>query len=98
MYFEVFLEIVIAAFAVFGLFSLVSLIGEAYFRSDSILLAVEVDTEQVASELATYVKEARDSFFLRGKSEILVIIKREFATEELLGWLTRKKMRYIVKG
>lgn len=97
MYFEVFLEIVIAAFAVFGLFSLVSLIGETYFRSDNILLAVEVDTEQVASELAACLKEARDAFFLRGKSEIVVIIKRELATKELLSWLERKKIRYIVK-
>lgn len=97
MYFEVFLEIVIAAFAVFGLFSLVSLIGETCFRSECVVLAVEVDEEHVARELATYVKEAHDSFFLRGKSEILVIIKREFATEETLAWLNRKRIRYIVK-
>lgn len=97
MYFEVFLEIVIAAFAVFGLFSLVELIGETYFRSDSVVLAVEVDSEQVARELALYVKEAREAFFLRGKSEVIVIIKNEFATEETLSWLERKKIRYVLK-
>lgn len=97
MYFEVFLEIVIAAFAVFGLFSLVELIGETYFRSDSVVLAVEVDSEQVAREFALYVKEAREALFLRGKSEVIVIIKKEFATEETLSWLERKKIRYVLK-
>ena len=96
MYFEVFLEIVIAVFAVFGLFSLVELVGETYFRSEKVVLAVLVDEEHVASELASYVKEARESCFLRGKSEIIVIINKEFATEEILAWLDRKKIRYVL--
>ena len=97
MYFEVFLEIVIAAFAVFGLFSLVELIGETYFRSDCLVLAVEVDSEQVARELSSYLKEAREAFVLRGNSEVLVVIKRELATAELLAWLERKRIRYLLK-
>ncbi len=97
MYFEVFLEILIAAFAVFGLFSLVVLAGERLFGSDELILAIEVNEAYVAKELESYVKEARGSCFLRGRSEIVVILKKEFATDEMLLWLKQKKIRYILK-
>ncbi len=97
MYFEVFLEILIAAFAVFGLFSLVLLIGERFFGSEQLILAIEVEEAFVANDLAYYVKEARGSCFLRGRSEIVVILKKELATEDRLLWLKRQKIRYILK-
>ena len=97
MCFEVFLELVLIIFAVFGLFSLTLLIGESCFRSDKVVLALRVDEGHVAKELALYVKEARSSWFLRGKSPILVILKREYATEDLLGWLKKEKLAYIVE-
>ncbi len=97
MYFEVFLEIVVAAFAVFGLFCLVDLVGERLFGSDNLVLAVEVDEEYVAQELDLYLREAQNACFRRGGREIVVILKERFATEETLLRLKRKKIRYIIK-
>ena len=96
MYFEVFLEIVLVSFAVFGLFSFVILMGELCFGSDEMLLAIRVEEAHVADMLELYVREARRSWFRRADRRLLVIIGASFATKERLAWLDEEKIEYLI--
>ncbi len=96
MYFEVFLEIVLVSFAVFGLFSLVILIGEVCFGSEDLVLALRVKDQHVAEMLECYVREAKGSWFRRRSRRLLVIIDQSLATEERLAWLAEKNIEYFI--
>ena len=82
-------EILIAALAVFGLYCLFRLVGDALFRSDNILVAIEVNTEEELSRLNLTIEEARNIFFCRGR--VAVLLDAKFARREgLLDALERR--------
>lgn len=94
MCFEVILQIIVACFAVFGLCSLFSLIGETWFISDNISVCIEVDTEEVARDLDLYLREAKRVPLSRGG--VTVLIRKAYAEELLLRRLCRRKIRHYV--
>lgn len=95
MCFEVVLPIIVALFAVFGVYSLLALIGETWFGSDNIAVSVEVDTSEVASNLEGYLREARRRP-LSHSGGVTVLIRREYATQALTRKLRRQHIRYYI--
>lgn len=95
MCFEVVLQILVALFAVFGVYSLIALIGETWFGSDNIAVSVEVDTNEAAINLEDYLREAKRRP-LSHSGGVTVLIRREYATEALMRKLGRRHIRYFV--
>ena len=95
MCFEVFFQILIAAFAVFGLYALLAFVRMTWFVSNKIMVCVDVDTAEAAKELLTYLAEAQEVPFA-GKNGILVLLKRTYATDEIMEKLRRYRVRFFV--
>ena len=96
MYFEVFLKVTIAIFAVFGVYSLMILISECVCRSQNIVISVEVDSKETAENVEHYLNEAEKLFFLRSGSEITVVLQKQYATVETLEKIEQRNLRYYI--
>ena len=95
MCFEVVFPIIVAFFAVFGLYSLICRIGETWFTSDNITVCIEVDTAEVSTEIDRYLKEAGRIPIAHG-GQITVLVRPEYADEALLRKLRRRHIRCFV--
>ncbi len=71
-------DILIAACAVFGLYCLTRLIAGAIFRSENILTAIEVNTEEELERLPLTIEEARGTLFAPS-GRVAVLLNAEFA-------------------
>lgn len=71
-------EILIAACAVFGAYCLIRLAAGALFRSDNILLAIEINTEEELRRLPETVEEARGGLFAP-RRRVAVLLNASFA-------------------
>ena len=96
MYFEVFLEILLAFFALFGVFSLIKLASAIWFGYDNVRVVVEVDSRDSVCNIDEYISEARELCIMRGGRELAVMIRREFYDEELVKKLERKRIKYYI--
>ena len=95
MCFEVFFQILIAAFAVFGLYALLAFVRMTWFVSNKIMVCVDVDTAEAAKELLTYLAESQKVPFAR-KNGVLVLLRRTYATDEIMEKLRRYRVRFFV--
>ncbi len=96
MYFEVFFEILVALFAIFGFFSLVKLICAIWFGYDNVRVALEIDSRDSAENVEEYIAEARELCLMRGGRELAVIVQGEFFDEELAKKLQKRRVKYYV--
>lgn len=96
MYFEVFLKILVAFFALFGFFSLVKLIWCVWFGYDNVRVTVEIDSRDTVENIDEYLSEARTLCRIRGGSDLAVMIRKEFYDEKLVKKLEKRKLRYYV--
>ena len=71
-------EILIAVCAVFGLYCFVRLVAGALFRSENILMAIEVNTEEELQRLHLTIEEARGGLFAPS-GRVAVLLNAEFA-------------------
>ena len=91
MQYEVVLEIIIAVFAVYGIYSAIRTLAEAMFRSKNIVVALEIKTNEDASELDYLLSEAREAFTVRGvRGRIIVLLSRRFEYNQ--------EVREIIEG
>ena len=95
MCFEVILQIIVAAFAVFGICSLFWLMEETWFVSDNLSVSLEVDTDEVAQNISSYLKSAGRRPLANG-SRVTVLVHGKYANEPLLRFLKRRKIRYYI--
>ena len=95
MCFEVVLQIVVAIFAVFGLFSAMTFIGETWFEADNVTICFEVDTKEALAEIDGNIRRLRRKPLGRG-NQITILVHRSFATEDLLRKLRRQHVRYYL--
>ena len=96
MYFEVFFQILLALFALFGFFSLVKLIGAMWFGYDNIRVALEIDSKDSAENIEEYIAEARELCLMRGGRQIAVIVRREYFDDTLIKKLEKGRIKYYV--
>lgn len=96
MYFEVFLEIFAAIFALFGIYCLIRLVGATWFGYDNVRAAVEVDSTDTAENINSYLKEAERICLLRGGGRIAVLVRREYCSDKLIRRLKKRKIKYYV--
>ena len=93
---EIFLEILVAVFSVFGLYAFAHALLALVFRNDNVRLMVLVDSAAVVSEIETYLDDAANAYFLMGSRKLSVIIRAPYATPELLGSLNQKRIPYEI--
>lgn len=96
MYFEVFLKIILAFFAVFGMYSLFKFVFTAVLGYENIRIVIEVDTQEVADNIEAYLREARENCLALFGKQIAVIIRREYLNEKLEKKLERRHIKYYV--
>lgn len=85
MQYEVILEITVALFAVFGAYTAIRTVAEAIFRSKNILVALEIKTNEDANDIEFLLREARDSFTVRGaRGRVVVLLASRFEYNEEL--------------
>ena len=96
MYFKVFLEILVAFFALFGVYSLVKLMSVVWFGYDNVRVVVEVDGRDAVQNIDEYLHEARDLCLMRGGRELAVVIRKELFDEKLAEKLDKKRIKYYV--
>ena len=95
MCFEVVLQIVCAALACFGVYSLIYFVSETWFFSDNIAVCVEIDTIEAVKNIENYVKEA--CRIPRGRcGGVTVLVRQRYAAESLLRELRARGIRYFI--
>ena len=93
---EIFLEILTAVFAVFGLYAFASALSLLIFEDDNIGQMLLVDSAEVASGIELYLSEARGVCVWLGGKRLTVIIEAPYATPELLEILNKKRIPYEI--
>ena len=94
MYFEVFLEIIVAFLAFFGVFCLVKLVGTVWFGYDNVCVTIEVDSKDTVEHIEDYINEAKNTCLVWGGREIAVLVKNKYRDDELLRKLEGKRIKY----
>lgn len=93
---EIFFEILVAVFAVFGLYAFAHALCALIFRNEKVRPMLLVDSAEVASEVETYLFEAENACFLLGSRRLLAVIRQPYATAELLRILNKKGIPYEI--
>lgn len=90
------LKILLAVFAVFGLYAFSLFLGAVCFRNDKIRLAVWIDSWEIVGQIDLYLDEAKDASLFLGKTNVFAIVMEKYATDELMQILKRKKIPYEI--
>lgn len=93
---EIFLEILMAVFAVFGLYAFAHALGTLALGNDRIATMLLIDSAAVASEIEMYVFEAQSNGFWLGGHRTIAVIRQPYATPELLEILNKKGIPYEI--
>ena len=73
MCFEVVFQILIAIFAIFGVFSLAKVVEETWFESDNIAVCLLVNSFEVSNNIEYYLKEIFRKPLSRGGGVVVLI-------------------------
>ena len=84
MYFRIAAEVVLALFAVFGLYSAVRLLAQKLFGDKRIFLAVEILTEDDARIAEGLIREALGTYYITASSRLAVIVSEKLSNDEEL--------------
>ena len=95
MCFEVIFPIVVVGFSVFGLYAVITFVGETWFGSDNISVCLTVETEDALLRLDDCLKEARKKPMAHSGG-ITVLVYEKYADGTVLRKLERQKIRYYV--
>ncbi len=93
---ELVLKILLAVFTVFGFYAFAHALCAWLFRNDHIRLTVLVDSAEVAEQIDLYIDEAKSARFSFGKTEIFAVVMEKYATKELLEFLKRKRISFLL--
>jgi hypothetical protein len=93
---EIFLEILVAVFSVFGLYAFAHALGALIFKNENVRAMLLVDSAMVAREIRTYLDDAENACFLMGRRKLSAVIREPYATPELLGILNQKRIPYEI--
>ena len=93
---EIILKILIAVFAVFGLYAFAHLLGELLFKNDRLKLAILVDSSLVAEQIDFYIEEAKNACFFFNNMEICAVIMEKYATDGFLQALEKRGISWEI--
>ena len=93
---DVFVKIMIAVFAVFGLYAFAYLVNLLCFENQNIKIMLLVDSSTVCNEIEWYLDEVKSAGFFFGRKRISAIVMEKYATEELLSKLEKRKVPYQI--
>ena len=77
MYFRIAAEVILAIFAVFGLYSAVRIFAQKFFSDKRIFLAIEIKTEDDVLLAEGLIKEALGIYYLLPSARIAVLASKE---------------------
>ena len=81
MYFRIAVEVVLAIFSVFGVYSAARLVVQKFFSDKRIFLAIEIGTDDVL-HAEGLIKEALGIYYLTSSSRIVLLLPRELYDNE----------------
>ncbi len=97
MYFMIAAEVILAMFAVFGVYSAARLIMQKFFSDKRIFLAIEIKTKDDARCAEGLIKEALGIYYLSSSERIGVILARELSENaELIEAIERYGVEYYI--
>ena len=82
MYFRIAAEVILAIFAVFGLYSAVRIFAQKFFSDKRIFLAIEIKTEDDVLLAEGLIKEALGIYYLTSSSRIALLLPRELLDDK----------------
>ena len=91
------LEVVLALFAVFGLYSAVVLLAQKLFGDKRIVLTVVFKEKKDTRDAETLIREAMGNFLLTSSCRVAALVAEEFSTdEELIGVFRKYGVEYYI--
>lgn len=97
MYFKVAVEIILAAFSVFGLYTAVRILAQKIFGDKNIILAVVFKSEKDIENAEMIIREAIGNFLATSSCRVAALVSEEFSNdEELLCVIRKYGLEYFV--
>ena len=90
MYFKVAVEIILAAFSVFGLYTAVRILAQKIFGDKNIILAVVFKSEKDIENAEMIIREAIGNFLATSSCRVAALVSEEFSNDEGLLCVIRK--------
>ena len=84
------LELILAIFAVFGLYSAVRLLMQKLFGDDRIICTIALRNKRDTEEAEMLIREAMGNFLLTSSCRVAVIVAEEFSSDQELISIFRK--------
>jgi hypothetical protein len=90
-------EVILAIFAVFGVYSAARLIMQKFFSDKRIFLAIEIKTKDDVLIAEGLIKEALGIYYLTASERIAVLVAKELSEEEtVLAAIERYGVEYYI--
>lgn len=97
MYFEVIFKVILALFAVFGVYSLICIIAQSVFGGDNICVALEIRRMDDFFDLDLYLEDATSLCFLKNTGRVIILLDKELSeNEEVVGAIKDKNLDFII--
>ena len=93
----VIVDVLLAVFAVFGLYALARMALSALFGPRDVCVAVEIRTPQQAADARFLIFRAQERFFLHGGRVVVLLSPRAAEDTELLAWLASEKIACFIE-
>lgn len=90
MYFKVAIEVILAAFSVFGLYTAVRILAQKVFGDKNIILAVVFESKKEAENAEMLIREAIGNFLATSSCRVAALVSEEFSNDEELMRIIRK--------
>lgn len=97
MYFEVIFKVILALFAVFGIYSLICIIAQSSFSGTNICVALEIRSIEDILELDVYLEEASSLCFLKNTSRVLILLGKDLSENaEAVESIKEKHLDFVI--
>jgi len=97
MYFRVAVEVILAMFSVFGVYSAARLVIQKFFSDKRIILAIEIRTGDDVLFAEGLIKEALGIYYLTSSSRVVLLLSEELLdNEELMNTVKKYGVEYCI--
>ncbi len=97
MYFKVAIEVILAAFAVFGLYTAARILAQKIFGDKNIILAVVFKSKKDVENAEMLIREALGNFLATSSCRVAALVGEEFSNdEELISIISKYGVEYFI--
>ena len=97
MYFKLAIEILLAAFAVFGIYTAARILVSKIFGDKNIILAVVFKTQKEIDDAEILIREALGNFLATSSCRVAALVSEEFSNDrELMRVIGKYGLEYFI--